>query len=40
MTAKASTIETAGYVRDSQVMFLIHDFTANGFTGWIKASTQ
>lgn len=38
MTAKESSIEMAGFAKGQPVIFLIHDFTANGFTGWIKVT--
>lgn len=36
MVAKAPSIQVAGFKRGSPVLFLIHDFTSNGCTGWVK----
>lgn len=35
MNSKES-IKEAGFDKDLEVIFLIHDFTANGEAGWIK----
>ncbi|KAJ8918549.1 hypothetical protein NQ315_013054, partial [Exocentrus adspersus] len=36
MMAKYNSIVSAGYNNDSDIIILIHDFTANGYTGWVK----
>lgn len=36
LTVKKETIEIAGYRSGGSVIFLIHDFTSNGYTGWVK----
>lgn len=36
MTSKASSIEIAGFTKNRPVVLFIHDFTSNGYTGWIK----
>ncbi|KAG5880562.1 hypothetical protein JTB14_009933 [Gonioctena quinquepunctata] len=36
MVVKSSSIKAAGFSNDSELMILIHDFTSNGYTGWIK----
>lgn len=38
MVPKFSSITSAGYNKNSDIIILIHDFTANGYTGWIKVS--
>lgn len=35
---KKETIQIAGYRAGGSVIFLIHDFTSNGYTGWVKVS--
>lgn len=38
MYAKKGSIEVAGFQRGVATTFLIHDFTSNGYTGWVKVS--
>ncbi|CAG9860274.1 unnamed protein product [Phyllotreta striolata] len=33
---KQDSIKRAGFCNESELMIMIHDFTANGYTGWIK----
>lgn len=40
MAAKKSSIEVAGFQNAGDTMFLIHDFTSNGYTGWIKVRAK
>ncbi|XP_044755271.1 pancreatic lipase-related protein 2-like isoform X1 [Coccinella septempunctata] len=35
-SANARSISNAGFQRGSDVIIAIHDFTSNGYTGWIK----
>ncbi|XP_074036546.1 pancreatic triacylglycerol lipase-like isoform X3 [Leptinotarsa decemlineata] len=34
--AKYGSIKAVGFNNESELMILIHDFTANGYTGWVK----
>ncbi|XP_028128416.1 pancreatic triacylglycerol lipase-like [Diabrotica virgifera virgifera] len=34
--AKESSLREVGFKNESELMILIHDFTANGYTGWVK----
>ncbi|KAJ8976793.1 hypothetical protein NQ317_014136 [Molorchus minor] len=36
MMANHNSIKSAGFTRHANVTILIHDFTGNGYTGWIK----
>ncbi|XP_017780095.1 PREDICTED: inactive pancreatic lipase-related protein 1-like [Nicrophorus vespilloides] len=36
MSLKKETVEVAGFRKGTCTIFIIHDFTSNGYTGWIK----
>lgn len=36
MSTKKESIDIAGFQCGTKAIFLVHDFTSNGYTGWIK----
>nr|CAI5861502.1 unnamed protein product [Callosobruchus analis] len=36
ITADAKSLKSSGFKKSSDLMLLIHDFTSNGYTGWVK----
>lgn len=38
LTLRNETVEISGYKMGGATIFLIHDFTSNGQTGWIKVN--
>ncbi|VEN44780.1 unnamed protein product, partial [Callosobruchus maculatus] len=36
VTADSKSLKTSGFKKSSDLMLLIHDFTSNGYTGWVK----
>ncbi|CAH1984090.1 unnamed protein product [Acanthoscelides obtectus] len=36
VTADMKSLKSSGFKKSSDLMLLIHDFTSNGYTGWVK----
>lgn len=36
VVAKEKSLNASGFEFEASLMILIHDFTGNGYTGWVK----